>query len=572
MSIVNASIVNTNQIQGITAIDDITLYTNTTGIITLGDTNTSLTHLKGSNILLESAGDTYLQTPNNLYLSTLGTTTINGSSLLIGANPSYTIGNITLGNVSTNFLLLDAKNTTISGVNSTTIDAGGDIYLLSNGNTEVCNGGYGGKMILSGNQEIRAKDRSMSSYLFTDSFTGGNLYIGNLSSRVEIDSDDFSLVANDLLTLNSFDMSLNALGNLYMYGQSTRINDQTQRTAFLGYTSIGANASRATIQANGRDDLLLGSTAITGQVYIGGSGTLNATTINASTYNASTFNTTNINSSSIITSELYSDYSELGNITFTNDTIDTLAPTSTINLFPALTTGTLNIATNMTTTGAITMGNSGSTGSFSLSEGTININPKFTLNIANQIVSGTTNICNSNTYRGILNICATANVSNVSLNTINIVSSTCNLYFNCPLTPIYTPTAITIGDIGYVYTDTTPSTGTFTSNAQKNVCSVDVPAGVYSCSVTIPVQCTINNTLTYQQCSLDYGGSNFIAVNGIHSSGNPAVNKRLYAHCSGIVSLTAGATITGAIQWSFNVAGAYTINTTFYVFKVVRIA
>ena len=128
-----------------------------------------------------------------------------------------------------------------------------------------------------------------------------------------------------------------------------------------------------------------------------------------------------------------------------------------------------------------------------------------------------------------------------------------------------------MGAIGYVYTDTTPTTGTFVSNAQRAVCSVAVPAGVYSCSVTIPVQCTVNNTLTYQQTSLDYGGSNFIAVSGIHSSGNPAVNKRLYSCCAGVISLSAGATITGAVQWTFNVAGAYTINTTFYVFNVIRI-
>ena len=127
------------------------------------------------------------------------------------------------------------------------------------------------------------------------------------------------------------------------------------------------------------------------------------------------------------------------------------------------------------------------------------------------------------------------------------------------------------GNIGYVYTDTTPTTGTFVSNAQRAVCSVAVPAGVYSCSVTIPVQCLLNNTLVYQQTSLDYGGSNFIAVSGIHSSGNPAVNKRLYSCCAGVISLSAGATITGSVQWTFNVVNAYTINTTFYVFNVIRI-
>ena len=140
-----------------------------------------------------------------------------------------------------------------------------------------------------------------------------------------------------------------------------------------------------------------------------------------------------------------------------------------------------------------------------------------------------------------------------------------------PISPLYSYPLSIAGNIGYVYTDTTPTTGTFVSNAQRAVCSVAVPAGVYSCSVTIPVQCLLNNTLVYQQTSLDYGGSNFIAVSGIHSSGNPAVNKRLYSCCAGVISLSAGATITGSVQWTFNVVNAYTINTTFYVFNVIRI-
>ena len=406
MSTVNASIVNVNNIQGITATDDIYLYTNTTGIITLGDTNTSLTHLKGSNILLESAGDTYLQTPNNLYLSTLGDTTINGSSLLIGANTAYTIGNITLGNVSTNFLLLDAKNTTISAVNDNTIDAGGDIYLLSNGNTEICNGGYGGKLVLSGNQEIRAKDRSMPSYLFTDSFSGGDVYFGNASNTLYLNcslSSSKSIKGGDLIgtTLN-----ISTTANISTLNVST-LNASTTTFGIINNTTINTS-------------------------------TLNVSTANISTLKAINVSATNINASYISTPEIYADYAELGTIAFSNETISVLDNTATVSLFPALTTGTINLATNVTTSGAITIGNAAATGSFSVSEGTININPKTTLNIANQILNGTSNICNSNGYRGTLNIASTANVSNASTNTINIASSTTSaLNFGCPLTPNY---------------------------------------------------------------------------------------------------------------------------------------
>lgn len=241
-------------------------------------------------------------------------------------------------------------------------------------------------------------------------------------------------------------------------------------------------------------------------------GVLNCTSINASTANISTSNAINANASYVSCQELYTEYGEIGNIAFSNETISVIglpsvtitmfptlttglidfgknmttgiitigsstsiikignfninanqlgitSPTATVDLFPALTTGTINIGTNVTTTGAITIGNGAATGSFSVSEGTININPKTTLNIANQIVSGTMNICNANTYRGTLNICATANVSNASTNTINIGSSTtANLNLGCPLTPNYNSfynvtTGITrTTGIGYIIT------------------------------------------------------------------------------------------------------------------------
>lgn len=458
--------------------------TSNSDIANNGTTNSTTSNASTSNASTTNTTTINASTANNAITntSTINVSTSNGTSMYMDniytnniqnistANVSlYTgyAGNIFMGNVSTNFLLIDSKNTTISSVNDTTIDAGGEIYLLSNGNTEVCNGGYGGKLVLSGNQEIRAKDRSMPSLLFTDAFTGGDLTIGNLSSRVDINSDDFRLNANDLLTLKGTDISFNALGNLHMYGQSVRINNQTQQNVFVGHTLIGANASMATIQANGVDDLLLGSISTTGQVYIGGSGTLNASTINASTYNASTFNVVNINSSSIITGQLYSDYSELGNMTFTNDTIDTLAPTSTISLFPALTTGTTIIGSSTSTTkignfnisankigitspsatidlfptlttgivnlaingtnSAVNIGNSTDVGSFSLSQGTINLNPKTTLNVANQIGTGNVNICNASTFNGVMNIASTTPTSGVNNIFMGSVSTTLTL-------------------------------------------------------------------------------------------------------------------------------------------------
>jgi hypothetical protein len=484
---------------------------------------------------------------DNIYTNNIQNISTANVSLYTG----YT-GNIFMGDISTNTILIDSKNSKLSSVNDTTIESGGEIYLNSNGNTQICNTGFGGKLILSGNQEIRAKDRSATSYLFTDAFTGGNLTIGNLSSRVDINSDDFNTIANDKLTLSSYDMSLNALGNMYMYGQSVRINEATQRTTYLGYTAISANASRATIQANGRDDLLLGSSVSTGQVYIGGSGTLNASTINASTYNASTFNVTNINASYIATTELYTDYAELGNINVSSNTIGVLSPTATVDLFPTLTTGTLNICTNATTSGAITIGQAAATGSFSVSEGTINVNPKTTLNIANQIGTGTTNICNNNAYAGTLNIAATAHTSS-SQNNLNIGSTTSNIFINSrtislstadsgiimgkPILPNYSYDATTgvtpNSAIGYIYR-TAAATNTIVMNADtfynfQNLTLVDI--GVYMIAVKVGLyNANTSGTILVYYFDLCVGttglggiqlqehwGMNYITLNNINS-------------------------------------------------------
>ena len=114
------------------------------------------------------------------------------------------------------------------------------------------------------------------------------------------------------------------------------------------------------------------------------------------------------------------------------NTIDALNVGDTVNIYGNLSTGTINIGVNATSAGAINIGNASATGTFSVSEGTININPKTTLNMANQIGTGTVNICNTNTYQGNLNIAATAHSTGLA-NTLNIGSSTTTLNIGSPL-------------------------------------------------------------------------------------------------------------------------------------------
>lgn len=197
--------------------------------------------------------------------------------------------------------------------------------------------------------------------------------------------------------------------------------------------------------------------------------------------------------------------------------IEALSAGATVDLFPNLTTGLINIGVNATTTGAINIGNSTVTGSFSVSQGTININPKTTLNMANQIGAGTVNICNSNNYAGTINLAATAH-STAVINTLNIGSTTSNITIKSstlslnsatdidilkPLTPSYpydatNGTSATAGTalIGQLAPITLTTILTLTAGTLfTRVCRYDnVPAGIYMAYFYAQFQCTVANS------------------------------------------------------------------------------
>ena len=198
------------------------------------------------------------------------------------------------------------------------------------------------------------------------------------------------------------------------------------------------------------------------------------------------------------------------------NTIDALNVGDTVDLYGNLSTGLINFGIN-TTSGAINIGNASATGSFSVSQGTINLNSKTTLNMANQIGAGTVNICNANTYAGTLNIASTAH-SSATANTLNIGSTTSNITINSktlsinsttdidilkPLSPSYTYNATngssaTAGTalIGQLAPITLTTTLTLTAGTLfTRVCRYDnVPAGIYMAYFYAQFQCTVANS------------------------------------------------------------------------------
>lgn len=432
MSTANVSLLNTNNIQP-EATGTVSLFTNIIGYndIHIGNVSDSDIYLESPVIAVrEIIGGDYIST-TDLRTDIIQPGTTNA---ICDIYTNASVDQITVGRSGTNCYmnssLLCEDGLETNSIKSLNLTGNNTLFTnITTGNITV------GNLTATGNIFLR---------------TTGGMYLGLTASEVKIAEDatniEIGKTATGIIHIGNINASLNtskiicsniasAGGNITTLQAST-LNSTNARLVNVKTKYIEPDPSEIT------NDVFLYTTTTTGLVNIGtglttgkilmGSPTssVNMETLNVSTVNASNYNAVNINASYIATGELYSDYTELGNTTFTNDTVDTLVPTSTINLFPALTTGTLNIATNVTTSGAISIGNGTATGSFSVSEGTININPKSTLNIANQIVAGTANICNSNTYRGTLNIAATANVSNTSTNTVNLGSSTSTLNIN----------------------------------------------------------------------------------------------------------------------------------------------
>lgn len=308
---------NVNNIQGKLPTDNITLYTNTTGNIRIGDnsaintiTGTTLNLKSYDSVVIDSINDTDIISGQNLYFDTVGTTTMTGTKIIIG-----------------------------------------------------------------GSQNIQPLNLGSPSYLFTDSTN--EIHIGSPNSLNYID------------------------GPLYV----DNIFGTTTGTVF--------------IYPNVVDDINIGSSIIP----IVGSYVCTQPT--------------HLANKSYVDSKVAVDLIPLPNVwtgtsnTFNNkivlNAIDALSAGATVDLFPNLSTGTINFGVNATSAGAINIGNASATGTFSVSEGTININPKTTLNMANQIGTGTVNICNANTYQGTLNIASTANTNGLLTNALNIGSSTSNI-------------------------------------------------------------------------------------------------------------------------------------------------
>lgn len=142
---------------------------------------------------------------------------------------------------------------------------------------------------------------------------------------------------------------------------------------------------------------------------------VNVSNLNVKTINMSTLNVSDINSS-------------FANITFINTRYIEPSATEITNdafLYTTTTEGVVSIATGITN-GAINVGNELSTGSLSISKGTININPKSLFNVANLLTTGTANMFNASTFTGTVNFANTSNLSGTR-NNIKFGSLTSNI-------------------------------------------------------------------------------------------------------------------------------------------------
>ena len=501
MSTINASVVNTNDVQP-AASGTANLYTSIIGYndIHIGNAVASDIYLESSVIAMrEIIGQDYISA-TEFRSDFLNSAT---ASAACGVYTDASVNQITIG-----------RSAAICYMNSPLIS-----------NTSITTVTLNALTINASTSNIKTANAS----------TANNVSI-NCSNIASVGGNITTLQAS---TLNSTNARLVNVKTKYIEPDPSEITNDVflYTTTTSGLVSIGTGLTTGKIN--------MGSP--TSSINLA---TLNASTVNASNYNASNFGATNINASYIQTGELYSDYTELGNINVSSYTIDSLLPTATVDLFPSLTTGTLNIATNMTSTGAITMGNAASTGSFSLSEGTINLNPKTTLNIANQLGTGTANICNANTYRGTLNIAATANVSNASTNVLNIGSTTSITSINSwslslntlasnidiikPLSPGYAVFSGTgtssVDTIGYMFSFSSntvnanmPTTGTYYSSAIYN----SVPAGIYL-------------LYWYNEILNNNAGSNCVITGTYMAAGSTASNRNIFNQQCGISNMTLG--------------------------------
>ena len=375
---------NINNIQGKAPADNITLYTNTTGNITLGQATTAINAVNGTNITSTATNDiTSTATRDNTVKATRYAKLIGENQVMINTN-STSVGTITIdAGSATNINNATGKPTNIGLLR---INAG-DIFTNGSINLGIKPSNIAGKVIIGGGQQIEGLNNANGMYIGND-LTAGTFYLGN--STVGPSTTHTATSSFELTNYQTVQAMIPAAISVFPTGITTdTINCYTTGTT-AAYTlwDDGFNTTNSFIR--------LGSTQPTnntafqiaennGDVYIGNNFPRSANVV-------------------ICNSSSYS-----GTINIANN--DTSSLTNTINMGNNKTN--LNICNSSTYGGTINLNTTSGVPNIVKIGGTLTTN---TINSITTNITGTSNI-NINATGGNTNINSTSGTGNVNIGT-----------------------------------------------------------------------------------------------------------------------------------------------------------
>ena len=256
---------NVNNIQGKTPSDNITLYTDTTGNVSVGQATTALVATNGTNITSTATND-------NTVKATRYAKLIGENQVMINTN-SLSTGTITIDAGSTT----NINNGTGKPVNiaSLRLNAG---TIFANGITDVTiSPGTSGVLKIAGAQQIEGNNNA-NGFSIANNLTGGTMYLGNstvgpstlhtATSAYEIVNYQTaqSLVGGSILGSNNIFTGTNQFQNDTIISGTT--NSMTGSNSISGPTTInGINNSNTSINTGTN----------TGVVAIGNASTISNT-------------------------------------------------------------------------------------------------------------------------------------------------------------------------------------------------------------------------------------------------------------------------------------------------------
>jgi len=425
-----------NEIQGVLASSAINLYTNTTGGINFGNLNQT-----GSMTLygVKNGANT-----NNIFTNTQGSNT----NILT----SVTSGTLTIGNsTQTGVVSLYGSTTGINTIfdNLTT----GSITFGSSSGTNTINGNTTITNTLFGNA-LRGKAVADNISLYTN--TTGTITLGN------------GTLSTNTITGNT--NTITGLSNT-ITGITNTINGITTIVDTLDVNTVEGKAVT--------DAISLYATSTSGGITLGN--TANTNTIN-------------------------------GNTTITNtlivNTIHSIASGTTTNLYNNLTTGSIIVGSNLTS-GAITIGRTAQTGS---------------VTINGALTTGTNNLFNSSTTSAVnINRARTSGVLTIGNSSTTAVTASTNIY------------GTSVTGTNNLFTNTTTANTNILTNVTTG--NIDIGSITQTGYTNIYGASTVGNTSTLYtnvtSGSIDIGTALTTGIMKIGGSSSTALSFQLFGTTSG---------------------------------------